>query len=103
MILTVDPEASIELRDAATWYEGARAGLGDRFLDAIAATVERIAEGPHTFPAVRSGLRRALVAPFPYMVIFIADAERVHVVAFAHAKRRPDYWAKRTKRRPIAK
>jgi plasmid stabilization system protein ParE len=103
MILTVDPEAAIELQDAASWYEGERAGLGDRFLDAIAATMERITGGPHTFPALPSGLRRALVARFPYMIIFVADSERVHVVAFAHAKRRPDYWAKRTKRRPVVK
>lgn len=103
MNLTVDPEASSELRDAATWYEGERAGLGDRFLDAIAVTVERIAEGPHRFPAVGSGLRRALVTRFPHMIIFIAEQERVHIVAFAHAKRRPDYWAKRSKRLPVAK
>lgn len=103
MNLTVDPEGSIELRGAATWYEGERAGLGDHFLDAIAVTVKRIAEGAHTFPALPSGLRRALVARFPYMIVFIAEPERVHIVAFAHAKRRPDYWAKRTKRRPAAK
>lgn len=29
---------------------------------------------------------------FPYAVIFVVKVDLVYVVAFAHMKRRPDYW-----------
>jgi len=41
--LLIEPEADQELEDAALRYEGERPGLGQRFLDAVAATVERSA------------------------------------------------------------
>ena len=39
-----EPEASAELEHAALWYENERPGLGVDFLDAIDATLARIAE-----------------------------------------------------------
>jgi len=35
--LIVNPEAEADLADARAWYEGQRAGLGDVFLDRVAA------------------------------------------------------------------
>jgi len=38
-----EPEASTELEEAALWYEGRRPGLGTEFLEAVDATLKRIA------------------------------------------------------------
>jgi len=39
-----DPEASLELDQAARWYEGQRSGLGSDFLRASGRTIDRLAE-----------------------------------------------------------
>jgi hypothetical protein len=44
---------------------------------------------------VRPPVRRALVRKFPYAVVFITHADAIHVLAYAHVKRRPLYWAHR--------
>ena len=68
-----EPEASAELEHAAVWYEGERPGLGVDFLDAIDATLSRIAEWPDAAPRVRSLpadvlVRHAPVSGFPYHI-----------------------------------
>jgi plasmid stabilization system protein ParE len=55
--LLFEPEASQELEDAARWYEDQRSGLGQRFLDAVAATVDRLVTRMY-FPRLRPAGRR---------------------------------------------
>jgi hypothetical protein len=38
-------------------------------------------------------VRRKFLSRFPYGVIFAAEEDRIRVVAIAHLKRRPEYWA----------
>jgi hypothetical protein len=45
-------------------------------------------------------IRKAVLEQFPYLIAFEVDADRVLVLAVAHAKRRPLYWLARTSRRP---
>jgi hypothetical protein len=33
---------------------------------------------------------------FPYHLIYLETAEAIHILAFAHDKRRPAYWLPRT-------
>jgi plasmid stabilization system protein ParE len=95
--MILEPEARDELLAAADWYEDQRRGLGDEFLDAIDAMVERIAAAPLSFPVdpLDQRARRALVTRFPFAIVFLVVDEDVRIVAFAHAKRLPDYWTKR--------
>ncbi len=37
-------------------------------------------------------VRRVLLTRFPCTVIFVEHADSVHVLAFAHQKRRPGCW-----------
>lgn len=57
---------------------------------------------PRSFPRVqdirRFEIRRALLARFPYAVVFLVREHELRVVAVAHAKRRPDYWLRRVER-----
>jgi len=52
-----EPEASAELEHAALWYEHERSGLGTDFLDAIDATLDRIAQWPDAAPCANARIR----------------------------------------------
>ena len=38
------------------------------------------------------------MAAYPYSIIYRAVGDEIHVIAFAHAKRRPVYWGKQRMR-----
>jgi hypothetical protein len=66
------PAAAIEAEAEAAKYALKREGLGDRFLDEIDATIERITEGPEHFQRWPDdpSYRRAVVHVFPFVVCF---------------------------------
>ena len=87
-----------DLEHAWTWYEDQERGLGDRFLDAIQATVARASRWPNTgTPAIRDDddeiIERKLPANgFPYTVRYrILDDDRLIVMAVLHQHRHPDF------------
>jgi plasmid stabilization system protein ParE len=85
-------EAEADLRDAQDWYHDIRPELGRRFIQAVEATVGRIAEAPLQFPIIYRTLRRAGIRRFPYGLFFQAAEQRIVVVACFHAKRNPRHW-----------
>jgi plasmid stabilization system protein ParE len=89
------PAAAAEFADAAEWYESRRSGLGHEFVNAIRNRVEDIRETPERW-ALAHSVRRALVTKFPYAVVYreLADGE-IQIIAVAHLRRRPKYWARR--------
>jgi plasmid stabilization system protein ParE len=95
------PEAQSELRRAALWHDQQRAGLGDELFADVGSTLERMATAPQAFPiwptlpGSENPIRRALLHRFPYALAFEIGANRVLVLAVAHAKRRPFYWLAR--------
>jgi plasmid stabilization system protein ParE len=95
--LRVEPEALAELKEATSWYERERPRLGVDFALAVEQAVDRVRELPGAFPVVmeRPLVRRALLRRFPYAVVFTVHQDTIHLLAVAHAKRRPLYWAHR--------
>jgi toxin ParE1/3/4 len=96
----IEPEADEDLARAFAWYEETSPGMGYVFIDAMREAVARLTETPDgstTVPQAPSGhvVRRVLSRKFPYAVIFVVKGGMVYVVAFAHTKRRPDYWHSR--------
>ena len=81
-----------ELDDAVAWYEGQVVGLGMEFLDELDRAVRRIAAYPDSGGELGVGLRRCLLARFPYCLIYGQDDKTIVVVAVAHLHRRPRYW-----------
>ncbi len=64
--------AAAELRQATSWYGDIRPDLAARFALAVHATIATIANAPLHFAAAHR---------FPYSVVFLAEAERVVVLA----------------------
>lgn len=84
-----------ELDDAVAWYDEQAKGLGREFLDEIDRSVRRAAVFPLSCPKIEPGMRRCLLARFPYGLIFGVDGETLVVVAVAHLHREPRYWVDR--------
>jgi plasmid stabilization system protein ParE len=100
--LRISEEAEAEMAEAARWYEAHRPGLGIDFLEAVDDAAARIAEMPRMGSPVSgvadAAMRRRAVRRFPYHVIYLELLDRLQVLAVAHDRRRPGYWAARSRR-----
>jgi len=86
--------AEAELQDGAAWYDERSPGLGLRFVVAVHAKADEIAEAPQRWP-LAAGTRRVLMGRFPYAVVYREVGEEIEIVAVAHLKRRSAYWSRR--------
>lgn len=94
------PEARVELREAAFWYDDQRRYLGDDFYDAIDSTIQHVLDWPEAAPLLPGWdelpvVRSASVRVFPYRVIYYLTDTSVVIVAYAHNRREPKYWQHR--------
>jgi len=87
--------AQQELDDAVVWYNEQAAGLGHEFLDELDRAVRRAVAFPMSCPEMEPGVRRCLLARFPYGLIYGVDNETIVVVAVAHLHRESRYWVDR--------
>jgi toxin ParE1/3/4 len=88
--------ASLELADAAQWYESHRTGLGSRFLDEVRDGFERIqrmplAGSPWLHAAIPAGTRRVVLQTFPYSIVYVTEPRVVVVAVFSS---RPGAWTR---------
>lgn len=82
---------------AVTRYEEQVEGLGNDLQSEIERTVRRIQQHPQSFPAHNDqGIHKCLVRRFPYTLFYLELDEYIWIVAVAHHRRRPGYWAPRT-------
>ena len=98
--LSIDPAAEDELRAAVAWYEMQQRGLGARFFAEVGRLLDLILRHPgigSPVPRVRAeyGTRRVPLRRFPYFVVYRERREDIHVIAIAHASRKPGYWRHR--------
>jgi len=89
-------EAQRELRTGVSFYERQYPGLGKDFVLEVRRLCRRIVETPLLGTEIRSGVRRRLVRRFPYAVLYAIENSEILVLAIAHQRRRPGYWASRT-------
>lgn len=98
-VLELLADAEDELNQAAQWCEDARSGLGLEFLGEVLHTQAQLALYPEsgatwTLSGLPSGVRRRALRRFPYLLINVTEP-RLVVVAVAHTRRQPGYWAAR--------
>src|SRR3990170_8776433 len=91
----VRPEAEDDLKEAYSWYEDKRTGLGYDFLLQVDAGLNFIQRNPTIHPIEYKGTRKHLIKRFPYKIIYFVENERIIVLAVIHGKRRPDLIKKR--------
>lgn len=93
--------ALAEYQAAAQWYETRRPGWGDVFMDAVDAAIDSICDSSIEWGFYRGRrstpqLYSRSVRGFPFRIIYVRVDDVVFVLAYAHERRRPDYWKPRT-------
>lgn len=91
------PLAKQDIRNAATWYNSKKAGLGKRFTSEVRKVVKHLCQNPHV-NAIRYGNTRCgLLATFPFMIHYtIADNEKELILSgIFHTAQSSEKWEKR--------
>lgn len=93
------PLARRELLEASAFYEAESEGLGAILLDEVQNALERLGHHSRIGREVLPEVRGLLVSRFPYSIVYRIERDQrrdqIFILAFAHHKRRPRYWAKR--------
>jgi len=87
--LIISPEAEDDLKEAYSWYEDRRQGLGHDFLLQVDAGLNFVARHPNIHPIEYRGTRKHLIKRFPYKIIYLVENERIMVLAVIHGSRKP--------------
>lgn len=92
----IHPEARAELREALAWYTDIDPMLTGRLRQEYLRVFSLISSVPLNFNTRPNGFRRANLNVFPYYIPFAVEDDTIHILAFAHRSRRPNYWIHRT-------
>jgi plasmid stabilization system protein ParE len=87
--------ATRDLEEALRHYAGADAELPQALLADVTVALQRIRAFPDAWRSIGIGFRRHSLRGFPYAVIYRFDGEEIIVVAYAHHRRTPGFWADR--------
>lgn len=96
--IVLHPAAADEVQEAERHYSAVHPELGEAFVMALDAALERAQRFPESGRAWRKsdpGRRVYGVSGFPYVVIARIRPEELRIIAVAHQRRRPGYWLER--------
>ena len=93
--LRIISAAEWEYTEALCWYAERSQRAAERFDAEFDKALEMIGADPRRFPLCDDRHRFYLLDRYPYQVIYREEADETVVIAVAHAKRRPRYWAGR--------
>jgi plasmid stabilization system protein ParE len=96
--LEFHPGSRFDSREAIDWYRSRSQTAAPDFAEELKRALVQINKAPLACPSYLHGTRRMLLSRFPFAVVFRERLHDIQVVAIAHAKRRPGYWAKRLER-----
>jgi toxin ParE1/3/4 len=95
LISSVSPEADRDLSDGAIYYaQEGNAELGFAFIEEFERALGLLCAQPQLGAPWR-GRRRFPLRRFPYSIIYYTKGDEIRVIALAHHRRRPGYWAGR--------
>jgi toxin ParE2 len=87
--------AQQEVDDAVAWYDEREKEVGRDFLDELDRAIRRIKSFPLASTEIEPGIRRCLLARFPYGRIYGIEQELIIVIAVSQLHREPRYWIER--------
>jgi plasmid stabilization system protein ParE len=93
--VTLNAEAEAEYEWALAWYLVRSRRAAERFETAFDKAIEAIRSNPRLFPLCDGLHRFVLLDRYPYSLVYRLDGDDARVIAVAHTKRRPGYWADR--------
>ena len=84
--LVVTDGAELDVAEARQWYQE-QAGLGAGFIASVGKQFEFIELQPFATPVVAHGIRRAVVARFPYNIYYAINGQFISILAVWHGSR----------------
>ena len=93
--IQVHPEAKAEIKLAFEWYWTRSESAALSFNTELRDTFSVVRKSPRICAPYLRSTRRAILDSHPYFVVFRELPRKIQIIAVAHARRRPGYWAKR--------
>lgn len=93
--LSYHSAARQEIKAAHAWYRGQSLQAADGFYEELLPALDRIHDRPGLYPQHLYGTQRVVLLKYPFSIIHRELPHEIQIVAVAHAKRSPGYWAKR--------
>jgi plasmid stabilization system protein ParE len=93
--IIVRREAQLEVQDAFHYYQEKSEGLGFEFMRSLDAALQSAKRNPLAYQKIYKETRRILLRKFPYAVFYIAEENRIVVIACFHQKRSEIDWLRR--------
>ena len=93
--LVVRAQAELEIAAAIDWYQSQNPVAAGEFTAAVERILQVIQENPYQYQAIEGEIRRAIMLPFPYWVVYLVTEEDVAVVSCIHTSRDPKTWRER--------
>ncbi|MBF0532960.1 MAG: type II toxin-antitoxin system RelE/ParE family toxin [Candidatus Omnitrophica bacterium] len=82
-------KATFELYETIDFYDYPSPGLGSAFLQEFKETMEFIKLFPEGWQKTGLNTRKCLLKKFPYMILYIAEKNRIIITSIAHQHRHP--------------
>ena len=95
--LQYHPSAQVEIEAAHDLYFRRSPQAADGFYEELIPALNRVREHPQQYPSHLYGTQRLVLSRYPFFVVFRERLQDIQIIAVAHTKRRPGYWAKRLK------
>ena len=93
--VSIHADAEAEYEQALAWYYARSVKAAAGFEAAFERAVASIAANPLLGPGCDNRHRFCGLRRYPYHVIYRVDGDQIRVVAVAHSRRLPGYWAGR--------
>ena len=85
--IVIEPQASLDIEEAARWYENQLIGLGVEFILEVDVANERVQKNPKLYLQSYRSSRRVLLRRFPYAMYFVANDTEIRILAILHQVR----------------
>jgi len=92
---TLHKSAEEDLQEALNYYQKINPELSRAIVKEFELKIREIKRNPLLFESAGKTYRKANLIRFPYKIIFKIKKNEILIVAFAHHKRKPNYWKMR--------
>jgi len=91
-------EAELDIEDGYFWYENQTSGLGEELLESLNTARKAILDNPTTYRIIyKKKVRKFVLGRFPYLILYIVEAEDINVISVFNTNLHPRKWKERTR------
>ncbi len=95
MRIIIHNEAQAELQSIYIYYKSISILIANKFKEEVKSKYQFITENPKIYPTISQDIRKCNLDNYPYSILYSENGNNIKVLAFAHFKRKPNYWKNR--------